>query len=291
MSKYGIDISYCQGTPDFSKVKSAVDFVIMQIGYGKLASQIDKTFQRNYAECKKYNIPCGGYWFSYATTSEEARQEAKCCLAAIKGKKFEYPIYFDVEGKSLVGKSEVSTMCKAFCDELENAGYFAGIYISSNPAKNMLSEKVAKEYTLWLAEYGSKCNYDGQYDMWQHSSTSKVDGISGYVDTNYCYVDFPTIIKNGGYNGYKKKESEEVLDKTGFKRGSKGLGVYAYKKLLKLTCNTLGIKENLADDSGFGGGTEKATNAVLKVLGCKQNGIAGKNLINHLYLNTYKESR
>ena len=100
--KKGIDISYCQGLPDFAKVRSAVDFVIMQIGYGRYAGQIDKTFERNYSECKKHGIPCGGYWFSYATTADEARQEAKCCIAAIKGKQFEYPIYFDVEGKSLV---------------------------------------------------------------------------------------------------------------------------------------------------------------------------------------------
>ena len=116
--KRGIDISHYQGSPDFAKVRGAVDFVIMQIGYGRYAGQIDKTFARNYSECKKHGIPCGGYWFSYATTADEARQEAKCCIAAIKGKQFEYPIYFDVEGKSLGGKTGVSAMCKSFCEEL-----------------------------------------------------------------------------------------------------------------------------------------------------------------------------
>lgn len=69
----GIDISYCQGNIDFAKLKGKVDYVIMQIGYGKYARQVDKFFKRNYAQCKKYGIPCGGYWFSYATTAAEAK--------------------------------------------------------------------------------------------------------------------------------------------------------------------------------------------------------------------------
>ncbi|MCB6617377.1 GH25 family lysozyme, partial [Ruminococcus sp. 210702-SL.1.03] len=83
----------------------------------------------------------------------------KCCIAAIKGKQFEYPIYFDVEGKSLVGKTGVSAMCKAFCEELEKAGYFAGIYMSRSPAQTMLTADVAKRYALWLAEYGGRLNW------------------------------------------------------------------------------------------------------------------------------------
>ena len=31
-----------------------------------------------------------------------------------------------------------------------------------------------------------------------------MDGISGNVDLDYAYVDYPTIIKNGGFNGYTK---------------------------------------------------------------------------------------
>ena len=42
------------------------------------------------------------------------------------------------------------------------------------------------------------------------------------------------------------------------------------------------MAENLADDGGFGGGTEAATNAVLGELGYKQNGVAGKKLMKKL---------
>lgn len=280
----GIDVSHYQGNIDFAKLKGKTDFVIIQAGYGRLASQKDACFEQNYAGCKKHGIPCGAYWFSYAVTADEARQEAKACIEAIKGKKFEFPIFYDVEGKSLTNRATVSAMCNAFCSELEKAGYFAGIYISRSPAETYLDEQTAKRYALWLAEYGSKLNYSGAYGMWQYSSAGRVNGINGNVDCDYCYVDYPTLIKDGGFNGFEKQNGgKKVLDETGFKRGDKSDGVLAYKCLLRLA-DKAGLAEVSVDDTyGFGGGTERATNALLKKWGYKKNGTAGENTIRKLY--------
>lgn len=38
--------------------------------------------------------------------------------------------------------------------------------------------------------------------MWQSSSTGKVNGISGNVDTDIAYKDYPTIIKAAKLNGF-----------------------------------------------------------------------------------------
>ena len=38
--------------------------------------------------------------------------------------------------------------------------------------------------------------------MWQSSSTGKVKGINGNVDTDIAYKDYPTIIKNAKLNGF-----------------------------------------------------------------------------------------
>jgi GH25 family lysozyme M1 (1,4-beta-N-acetylmuramidase) len=42
--------------------------------------------------------------------------------------------------------------------------------------------------------------------MWQYSWKGKIDGIIGDVDLNYCYKDYPSIIKKAGLNGYQKQE-------------------------------------------------------------------------------------
>ena len=282
MSVKGIDISRYQGKIDFAKVKKNVDFVIIQAGYGRYAAQTDARFEENYSGCRKNGIPCGAYWFSYAKTAAEAKLEAKACLEAIKGKEFEYPIYFDIEGSSLTNKADVSAMCSAFCDELEKAGYFAGIYMSRSPAQSLLDGTVAKKYSLWLAEYGAKLNYSGAYGMWQYSSSGKVSGINADVDLDICYEDFPKIIKSRGLNGLKK-EDKKVLDENGFKKGDKGDGVLALKCLIRLAADKKIVKAELDDTGGFGGGTQSAVNALLKNWGYAQNGIAGDKFIRKLY--------
>lgn len=291
MTKRGIDVSKWQGEINFVNVKkSGVEFVIIRCNdWSEYKNCVvkDPYFEKNYKNAKAAGLDVGVYYYTWETSSYGAEQDSARCIEYIKGKKFEYPIYFDLEwNKAFVkGKTVCSNMVSAFCKALEKAGYFAGLYISRDPLQNYISQDVARSYTLWIAEYGSKCNYNGDYAMWQYSSSGRISGISGNVDMDYCYKDFPTIIKNGGYNGYEKPKTPtvvKVLDSNGYKRGDKSVGVYAYKQLLKLACKKMGISATIADDGGFGGGTEKATNAVLKKLGYKQNGIAGKKLIKKL---------
>lgn len=286
-NKRGIDISRYQGNPDFSKVKSKVDFVIVQAGYGKFSNQKDPTFERNYSECKKHDIPIGAYWFSYATTAADAKLEAEACLEVIKGKKFEYPIYFDVEGDALTDRATVSACCEAFCGTLEKAGYFTGIYTSRSPAQSFFTDAVLSKYALWLAEYGGKLNWNGDVGIWQNSSTGKIPGIVGNVDTNIGYVDYEKMIKSAGLNGFKKESStkpntKKVLDNSGFRYGSKNVGVLAYKELLILAKEKGLVNTDVDENIHFGKGTEKCTNELLKKWGYKETGIMGGNLIKRL---------
>ncbi len=101
MAKNGIDVSEWQGVIDWEDVKASgkVDFVILRAGYGKYASQKDKQFERNYSECKRLGIPVGAYWYSYAVTEKEAKEEASACLEVLADKKLDYPLYFDLEEK------------------------------------------------------------------------------------------------------------------------------------------------------------------------------------------------
>lgn len=285
MAKYkGLDVSEFQGNIDFVKVKAAgYKFVIIRAGYGRYATQVDKYFEQNYKKAKAAGLAVGAYWFSYATSVAEAKEEAKVCMQVIKGKQFEYPIFFDIETDDAFrkGKTVCSAMVEAFCDALEKSKWFAGFYISRSPLQTYITPAVANRYALWVAEYGSSCQYDGTYGMWQYSSKGKINGISGNVDLDYSYNDYATIIKKAGYNGFKKPVLK-TLDEEGYVKGDATIGVYAYKQLL-MTAKAKGlIKQGVNDDNVFGGGTEKATNELLKHFGYKQNGIAGSNLIGML---------
>lgn len=215
MTIKGIDVSQWQGNVDFVKVKAAgYKFVIIRCNNwdnGKNCVVKDTFFEQNYSRAKAAGLDVGVYYFTWNTTAEGAKSDAKLCLDYIKGKKFEYPIYFDLEWQKAFakGKAVCSSMVKAFCDALEAAGYYAGLYISRSPLQTYITPEVANRYALWIAEYGSRCNYSGDYGMWQYSSTGQVAGVSDNVDLDYSYVDYPAIIKAGGFNGYSKSSTSQ----------------------------------------------------------------------------------
>ena len=203
--KNGIDVSQWQGNINWSAVST--DFVLIRAGYGRELSQKDSQFENNYNGCKAKNIPCGIYWYNYAKTPEDAEKEAAACLEVIKGKKFEYPIYYDVEEQAVLnlGKARVSAVIRAFLKKVEAAGYFVGLYMSASPLNNYVEDDIKNRYAVWVAHYGvNKPSYSGSYGIWQKSSAGKVDGINGNVDLNEAYQDYPAIIKNAGLNGYPK---------------------------------------------------------------------------------------
>ena len=215
MKLKGIDISTYQRNVDFKKLKSSgINFVIIRAGFGRDISQKDSMFESHYKNAKAAGLKVGAYWYSYAVSSYDAKQEAKACLQAIKGKSFEYPIFFDLEEQSQFSKGRAfcDSLVKAFCTELEEASYWAGLYISCSPLQSYISQSVAKRYALWIAEYGSKCNYGGQYGIWQYTSKGKVSGINGNVDCDYCYIDYPKLIQAKGLNGLKKLPKKKSID-------------------------------------------------------------------------------
>ena len=214
MTKYGIDVSEWQGDIDWSRVRT--DFVIIRAGYGREISQKDKKFDRNYAECKRLGIPCGAYWYSYAMSEDEARREAAVCLEVLRGKQFEYPIYVDVEEKKVfdLGRDKVSAIINAFLTEIEKAGYFAGLYMSANPLNNCTTEYIRNRFAVWVAHHGVvKPSYGGYYGMWQKSDCGSVAGISGDVDLDECYTDYPAAIKAAGLNGFPKTDPRPEPEK------------------------------------------------------------------------------
>lgn len=196
----GIDVSVWQGTIDWSEVKNEIDFAILRAGYGRYASQKDDRFEEYYAGCERHNIPKGAYWFSYATTKDEAILEAKACIECLKGKKFEYPILFDIEHSSQTNTTIASDVISGFCETMKSAGYYVGIYTYYNFIKTYIPESVYSKYDLAIAHYTNSTPWENK-QIWQYSEKGKVKGINGDVDLDYCYVDnYPEKIKSLGLN-------------------------------------------------------------------------------------------
>lgn len=220
----GIDVSTFQKNINWSKVKSnQISFAIIRAGYGREISQKDSYFETNYKGCKNNNISTGAYWYSYATTPEEARLEAAACLHTIGGKMFEYPIYFDIEDKIQLSLSpkRIQDITVSFCNILESAGYWVGIYSYKSFLESNFTKEIMERYSVWVAHTGvSKTNFRYPYGIWQHSHNGKIDGINGAVDLNYSYIDYPALIKSAGKNGYITNEDTQYILHTVLKNES-----------------------------------------------------------------------
>lgn len=232
---YGIDVSKHQGKIDWTKVKSSgkVQFAILRAGYGREISQKDPTFDTNYAGSKAAGIPVGAYWYSYAKTADDARKEAATCLQAIKGKHFEFPIYFDIEEKEVLalGKTKCTAIAQAFLETVEKAGYWVGIYSSKSHLESNFTKTLLERYAVWVAHYGvSRTTYTGQYGIWQKSDSGSVYGISGHVDIDECYVDYPAQIKAAGLNGHSKSTADQKPVQAPLQTPAARIRTYTVKK-------------------------------------------------------------
>ena len=204
----GIDVSEHQGLINWQSVKNSglADFAIIRAGYGRELDQVDKCFHYNIQNAQANDIDVGIYWYSYASTPEEAIMEAETCYEIIKDYSFTYPIYYDVEEGRIVNNlttAEVSAMFEAFCSFFEEKGYYVGAYSYANLLQTKIYRSVLEKYDVWAAQYSSQLSaYNGHYGIWQYSSEGSVDGINGNVDMNYCYKDYPAIIgKNPSTGG------------------------------------------------------------------------------------------
>ena len=212
MAKLGIDISAHQGDINLEALKSQIDFVIIRVGYGTKGT-IDKKFKRNADLCANLGIPYGFYWYSYALDVDGAKKEAEAFLNAIKIYTPEYGCWFDMEDadgykkKNGMPSNEIlRDICYAFCEKVENAGYYTGVYASESWFENQLAGDRLARFDKWIAQWpttlggkqkGLSVEESARSDasLWQFTSQAKFTGYDGNLDADYAYKTFPNPVK------------------------------------------------------------------------------------------------
>lgn len=215
-----IDVSLFNGSVKWDKVARSCDGAILRVGYrgygsGKLVR--DSLLGTNLKGAKAAGVPIGVYFVTQAITEAEAREEADYTLKQIKGYKMLYPIFIDSENGAPNGsgradhgkltKAKRTAILAAFCDEIEKAGYKAGVYASESWLKTDADYKQLSKYFLWVAKY-SKNAPSIKYNAWQYSSNGKVDGVSGSVDVS----KFNELVDNKPTKKSNETIANEVID-------------------------------------------------------------------------------
>jgi lysozyme len=224
MAVKGIDVSRWQGNINWAKVKAAgIQFAILKAGGSDDGFYTDSRWEANYKGAKANGIAVGAYYFAgpKCVNAEAGKADAKRFIELLKDKKLEYPVYFDCEAQPAAKRFGTTKAVLAFCKELEKAGYYAGIYASTYSGfESRLDDSKLHSIAHWVAQYAGKCSYRGSYGIWQYSSSGKVSGITGNVDMNLAYIDYPSIIKSGGFNGYPKSTASNKKQSVSTKQKS-----------------------------------------------------------------------
>ena len=295
VGKKGVDISSLNGDVSIEKIKQAgYEFAMLRCGYGSdLKVQDDTQFENNVRKCEAAGVPWGAYLYSYALNTDDAKSEVQHVLRLLKGKRPTLPVAIDMEdGDGYKAKhggmtfQNINNTCKIFVEGVRAAGYYPMIYTGLEEINNYISSEVLNSCDLWFAQWWKTPQYYGSnMGMWQYGGeenfieSNSIPGV-GVIAKDKCYKDYPSIIKNGGYNGWKP--SAKVLDTGGYRLFDRGVGVLALKEML-LRARRLGITTQGMDENGvFGDGTQIAVNQVLKRGGYEQNGIAGENFVKYL---------
>jgi GH25 family lysozyme M1 (1,4-beta-N-acetylmuramidase) len=166
----------------------------------------------DYEGARAAGLEVGAYFYTYSTTIEGIEKDALDLLSYIKGKKFEYPIYLDLEDPSLssLGKNNLSAMCEVFLCTLQENGYYAGLYTNHTWLTTILdTARMVTLFDIWYARYPlsekptwNEEKYGKQLGMWQYTESGEIDGLEGSFDLNYAYKDYKEIMQKWRLNGF-----------------------------------------------------------------------------------------
>ena len=205
MSEKGIDVSSYQGTIDWKKVKAAgVQFAILKVIRKDMNP--DTQFEANWSGCEVAGMTIQGvYNYSYATTVEKAKTDAKKVVSILG--KYRHPmVWLDVEDsvQKNLGQKLIDII-KAYGEVIRSAGMEFGVYTGKSFYESYIKkyQEQVKDIPFWIARYPTDkvmevssnpaTNYKPAVHPimygWQYSSKGKVDGVSGNVDMNEWYAD------------------------------------------------------------------------------------------------------
>ena len=228
-NRKGVDVSSNNGKISFEKIKSAgYDFAMIRCGFGdNIAEQDDTYWEENVRKCEAAGLPWGAYFYSYACTESQAKSELAHILRLLKGKKPTLPVALDIEDADGYHArnggwnfTNIDRTCRIILEGIKAAGFFPMLYTGFEEVENYISKAVSQGYDMWFAHWAHSCGYKGSnLSMWQYGGetnlleSNNIPGV-GTIDKNLCYKDYPSIIKDGGYNGWSKGGSKTTESKT-----------------------------------------------------------------------------
>ena len=225
----GIDLSKFQGKVDWDAVAATkkIDFAMIRVGYrtDNNGTIVEDPYARyNMQMADEAGIKVGVYFFSTATTKEEALEEAAWTTNTIAKYKITYPVVYNCEGFTKsdsrmygISNANRTDYAIAFLNYVKNEGYEPMLYANKTDLDNSTywdTKKISASYKIWVAQYPDqlteKSSYTGTNAMWQYTCNGKVTGINGFVDMNIAYFYYENAVEPKDTSGAANADNPEL---------------------------------------------------------------------------------
>lgn len=197
-TRRGVDVSQYQQEVDWQQVYAAgFDFAFVRIGYrGNTTGDIyaDELARQHLADAKAAGLDVGVYFYSQATSPDEAAEEASWCLSFLEGTSLELPVVYDWEWvgsgarTASMDRQTLTECARTFCQAIEEGGYRSMLYFNSHVSQDLLDLQALQSYPFWFAQYRDAMDYEYKVDVWQYTETGTVPGIKGKVDIDLMFL-------------------------------------------------------------------------------------------------------
>ena len=204
----GIDVSTYQGDIEWDKVAAAgVKFAFIRLGYRGYESGLlvkDDKFDQNMTGALSNGIAVGVYFVTQAVSVEEAVEEANFVMETIRPYNVTWPVVMDIEDAASayartadLTQQERTDHAVAFCETIKEGGYRPMLYCNIRWFIEKLDITRIADYNKWFAQYFRKPFFPYAFQIWQYSSSGRIDGINGNVDYNISFVDYGNLPEEG----------------------------------------------------------------------------------------------
>lgn len=183
---------------DISTDISGFDFVIIRAAWGTNADTKAEAWRQ---KCESLGIPYGVYLYSYALDTIGAQEEAEFILETIKGWNIQLGVWIDMEDADgykarhgVLNSQLCSDVCRIFCQAVQDAGYYTGIYASQSWFGTYIKD--CDQFDKWVASWGTndgtiQRDTESMGTLLQYTSHGGLDKDISYVSLDH-YKSYPS---------------------------------------------------------------------------------------------------
>ncbi len=204
----GIDVSYYQGTIDWTEVKaSGIDFAFARVADG--TDFIDPQFPANWANMKAAGVVRGAYQFFRPET--DAATQANLMVAQIKAagglEAGDLAPVIDVEVTDSVAVSTILAGISTWLQTVQTAtGLVPTIYVSPGFWDTLGNPTGFGSYALWVADWQVSCpslpaSSWTTWQFWQNADTGTVPGVGSAPDLDQFNGSLAQLLAYAGGKG------------------------------------------------------------------------------------------